>query len=721
MLTVVVKATFSMARDGEAELAEQQLPLSLDVRDPNGDPDGLWYPSDFVPKKPRADVTIVGFAYADPPASEIPVRIIVDVLEKQLVARAGAPTTFVPLAESHLRASSAAYAPSVAVGARRRELAMRPEAAHLLDASGLPVAPLDGGFDFGAFNSAPRDQQLSVLRANASIVLVGLTRGAAKRSVQLPGDRPRVFHVGASGPGAKPNEVSLSPDSLWIDTHTELCSVVWRGVIALAKCKEPPTQLFVTLEKRGVQRSWLEVCAAMASARRTPALEATDLAPMPEVEVGSEEITAAPDRELEQATRAGDDIVDELTPEDERAPPRPGLGLRLGLGGLGALGAPSRDTLLLDEPSTKEMEATPVHRDAAPEEEAERPTERPPPPEVEAPAARLGKETIRLTREPETTGVIDLAALQRGKALPFASTSGPAARDEEHTGAIDLAKLQASRPLPFGAPGASPAPPPAAAPAPRRHEDWSTRTMTAPVSPVAKRPATPFEAAAEPPPAVPPARASRPRDDWSTQTVAFTPGTLPSRPAVPFVGAREPEPSPPQIRAPALTSELRIDGPGAVLPFAPRPAPMASEPAPAVLVSEASVRRAVERQPERLAIETYAAVKVALWSTASAHPLALLEEHGLTEIEWMAQERRYVEAIQAEAMDDRSALAIEVAHAIAQAQKAHAPAKDELGHAEYVALQAELKAASDPAAVLEKHGLSRRALQRLGRRFGRIQ
>src|SRR5688500_11266464 len=64
VLTVVCRATFVL-RPGEAVLAEEQQPLAAAERPyPDGASLGLYAPADLVPMKPRADVLLVGHAFA---------------------------------------------------------------------------------------------------------------------------------------------------------------------------------------------------------------------------------------------------------------------------------------------------------------------------------------------------------------------------------------------------------------------------------------------------------------------------------------------------------------------------------------------------------------------------------------------------------------------------------------------------------------------------------
>ena len=185
-LTVIVKATYAIARDGEATLAASQLPLSLDMADPHGDARALWYASDFVPRKARADVTLVGGAFAEEASALIPLQLRIDGLERRFVARAGVPSSYIPLSESYLHASLARNAPTLSVGPK--SLAARAlEGAAALDAWGLPAGPLDATFDFATFNTAAPEQQIGALSTGTSITLVGAVRDGERRTVTLPG------------------------------------------------------------------------------------------------------------------------------------------------------------------------------------------------------------------------------------------------------------------------------------------------------------------------------------------------------------------------------------------------------------------------------------------------------------------------------------------------------------------------------------------------------
>jgi uncharacterized protein DUF2169 len=572
-ITVIVKATYAIAREGVAELAASQLPLSLDVSDPHGDASALWYPSDFAPRKARADVTLVGGAFADPASALIPVQLLVDGLERRFVARAGAPSPYIPLSESYLHASLARNAATMAVGPRSLAARALGDAAAALDAWGLPVVPLAEELDFAAFNAAPPAQQMRGLCADATITLVGATReDGERRTVSLPGHRPRVFHAGAGGPGATPNEIALTVDTLWIDSFSEVCVLVWRGEIALAGLPERPQEILIALEEGPAQWSWPELRAAFASARRDRAIEPVDL--------------GAPAREEpeEVAVAAVDLDGDEPTPLPENKDISPAITF-----------SPRRDD------------------DALAVGDDELPTDRPPPP---------------ATLE-DRTGLVDLALLQRQRALPFGAAQRATPAVEERTGIVDLAQLLASQALPFS------------------HQ-------RAPIAAIEG-------------------------DDRSAPDLSATP-----------FGRTAPLP----LRDEAPPRAARVEA----LPFAPPPAL-----APTI----------TPRETPLLPLETYAAIKAELWRRSPLALPAVAAEHGLTEVEWLTHDLRYIEAIDAQAREGTSAIAAGVARAMAAAKRAG----DDLDLTGYLALKSEIEAAGDAEGALKKRGLTRRALRRIERRW----
>jgi hypothetical protein len=85
-LTVLCKATFDLS-PGEARLAEEQEVLSDEDVYWDDDPSrSLCYSTDIVPYKPRADVVLVGHAYAprQQPTRSFRARLIVGEIDKSI-------------------------------------------------------------------------------------------------------------------------------------------------------------------------------------------------------------------------------------------------------------------------------------------------------------------------------------------------------------------------------------------------------------------------------------------------------------------------------------------------------------------------------------------------------------------------------------------------------------------------------------------------------------
>ena len=301
-LTVIVKATFSLRHDREATLAEVQDPLNEDRRWDNNPDASLYAPSDFVPFKPRADILLVGHAHAPngAPVTELDARLHVGDFSKTVrvvgdhrwvsaegrwVPGPSAPFTKMPL--RYERAARTGDNP-VDVGPRApapRGASALPNLEALGDPSGpsaLGFGPLcptwrprrglvneaaflwargargdrfmtsaaPVGFDFGFFNAAPRDQQVDLLPAGATIILENMHRDHARFETRLPGVRPKVFLPDPIT--GRPREVALRGDTLWIDTDREVATVVWRGLTrAGGVCDQDSRRMVVVVEMKG--------------------------------------------------------------------------------------------------------------------------------------------------------------------------------------------------------------------------------------------------------------------------------------------------------------------------------------------------------------------------------------------------------------------------------------------------------------------------------------
>ncbi|MDI1430148.1 DUF2169 family type VI secretion system accessory protein [Polyangium sorediatum] len=301
--TIVVKATFVLV-PGVSLLAPEE-----DQEPPNDD-DAHWdddparsvvAPSDRVPYKPRADVMLVGHAYApgEQPVRSLVARLLVGELDKSLEVwcdrgfrlqdgqlregprftkmplrwerAAGGPDTNNPVGipfgaapDRHglsilpnlqpmgtfVSERSDTFAPVGfgPVGATwpGRLMWLGGSTGHLSQA-GWEEKPLPEGVNCAYFQAAPPDQQVPRIRANERIVLEHLHPEHARLVTNLPGLKPRVVAERASG---EREEVALVADTLWIDTDRAICVVTWRGSIGL-RHKGEAGRIVVTLEAEG--------------------------------------------------------------------------------------------------------------------------------------------------------------------------------------------------------------------------------------------------------------------------------------------------------------------------------------------------------------------------------------------------------------------------------------------------------------------------------------
>lgn len=281
-LTVVCKATF-LLEPGEATLAAEQEPLNEEDNYWDDDPErSLYAASDIVPAKPRADILVVGNAYAPEgrPARSLVARVVVGDVDKSLeivcdrsldpsgVIHEGARFTKMRLvyerasgghdtwnpvgvreggADAYGRRAlpniQAAHDPGAAKGRaapagfgpiaprwplRRDKLGAY--AASSFSASALRAQPLPDGFDASFFNVAPPDQQTAVLRGDERIVLENLHAAHPRLITRLPGLTPSVL---VEAQGSAPWQLPVRADTLWIDTDRALCTLTWRGQVAL--------------------------------------------------------------------------------------------------------------------------------------------------------------------------------------------------------------------------------------------------------------------------------------------------------------------------------------------------------------------------------------------------------------------------------------------------------------------------------------------------------
>jgi hypothetical protein len=216
-VTVIVKATLALGVHGRMTLADMQEPLACDLPALGGDHDELVRATDFVPRKRRCDVMLVGHARARSPSRVIEARLSVGSTVKSFYALADDPARDIALVRRHLRRAPAGES-AVRVGPRRAAV------------SRWSHRTASNGFDFGMLNVAPADQQLDALVAHTPIELDGLLSTGAWRA-ELPRLEPRAFWLPSRSDARWAEPVPLVCDTLCIDVDVGVATLTWRGEV----------------------------------------------------------------------------------------------------------------------------------------------------------------------------------------------------------------------------------------------------------------------------------------------------------------------------------------------------------------------------------------------------------------------------------------------------------------------------------------------------------
>ncbi|AUX25746.1 uncharacterized protein SOCEGT47_062970 [Sorangium cellulosum] len=306
-LTVVVKATFRLVHEAYAELSS---PLEIHRADLPPDSRGsLVEACEIAPYLPSAGVLVRGHACAPAgqPTTALTVRLALYrdgrwTLDKVLHAfgdrsrEAPSPRPFqrIPLVYERAYGGEHIDANPVGVGAgmalpnlldpvdASRPAGLGPVARQwaprrsLLGGAEEPssFAPeLDARFDFRYYNAAPRDQQIDFLRVDEWILLQGMHAQLPWVRSKLPSARGVARLRRAGGIGQENEQaVELVADTLTIDADRLICSVVWRGSIALQP-GDTPDRLYVLagVELPGLPLRWPAVGALRSASAQTAA------------------------------------------------------------------------------------------------------------------------------------------------------------------------------------------------------------------------------------------------------------------------------------------------------------------------------------------------------------------------------------------------------------------------------------------------------------------
>lgn len=290
---VIAKATFELT-PGLARLAATQD--GLNETDNHWDDDrscSVYAPSDMAPFKERADISLVGNAYAPSPAGakNAIVRMSVAGIDKKVAVHCdryldangrvqeGKPFTHMALryeraaggklsdnpvgiepATKANRAKGKRRLPNLqTIGRGRRPAGFGPlgsqwpmrkrllrSAAKRFQDPRWRETPLPSALDCTYFNDAPLDQRADSLRSDERIVLENLHPQHRRLCTRLPGIEPRAF---AETDGTL-IDVHLTPDSLWIDMTRGVCTVTWRGSFEINRLDQPG-RVLVALQQPG--------------------------------------------------------------------------------------------------------------------------------------------------------------------------------------------------------------------------------------------------------------------------------------------------------------------------------------------------------------------------------------------------------------------------------------------------------------------------------------
>jgi hypothetical protein len=278
-MTIVAKTTYRLC-PGECELVDQPQPVRTSDRyGTDASARTLQEPSDLAPHKARAELIVVGSAFAAGPAvSSLKARVaygaidkVVEVFADRVVLQDGTLKEGPKLTRMSIGYERAAAGPEGwnPIGVRadvidalgRSTLPnLQPPGLHVTDKSanippvGLgPIAPwwparralwTVGGeptlerlrdealverVEKSFFNAAPRDQQVEAIQLHERLLLEHLHPEHAVLTTTLPPVRPRALVEGTQ------RELAMTPDTLWIDSDRQLCTVTWRGQLELSE------------------------------------------------------------------------------------------------------------------------------------------------------------------------------------------------------------------------------------------------------------------------------------------------------------------------------------------------------------------------------------------------------------------------------------------------------------------------------------------------------
>ncbi len=221
-LTIIAKAVMSYDEHGRCSGLGQAGSLCVDTayEEEKDSSEQVFYSSDFVPRKAKPEVLVVGRAYAKSASERFSARVCVGDVDREVELRAPAPTTSVPLATKDC-------------DTRDRTVRVGP-----VRAAAVP-GKIPEDFDFSLFNAAPREQQCAKMPLAGELTLAGL-HPQGPVTIALPG--APVVAVDTRW-GLEP--IDMVCDTLWLDTEKRVLTLVWRGEFELDRLGRGPDRIRV--------------------------------------------------------------------------------------------------------------------------------------------------------------------------------------------------------------------------------------------------------------------------------------------------------------------------------------------------------------------------------------------------------------------------------------------------------------------------------------------
>lgn len=296
VITFIAKATFDLQPE-RAKLSAHQEPIHEQDRHWDDDPvRSVYAPRDLAPLKNRADVVLVGSAYAPKGQAvrSLFARLIVGEIDKsievhvdRIFARDGSIIEGPPFTRMAMGYERAAGGPGTA-----NPIGMRLDVGDglgrvklpNLQPPGLPIytpgmvippvgfgplaetwpvrssrlgryastwspnllrkAPVPEDLDRAFFNAAPPDQQLAEVADDRRLVLDHLHPEWPRLITQLPGVRPRAVLDGRGGL----YPLKMRADTLWIDSDRGIACLTFRSHRTLARFDEPG-RILISMEE----------------------------------------------------------------------------------------------------------------------------------------------------------------------------------------------------------------------------------------------------------------------------------------------------------------------------------------------------------------------------------------------------------------------------------------------------------------------------------------